>query len=316
MINILSADIGGTNSRFAHFTHSQALGLALKDTCWLNTTDARSFPDLLQMLGQARPNMSPEGFDVTCIAIAGPVSRRGTFAAPPFISWDIDLHKAGLKRAVMINDFVAQAYACLSPAGRAAMEILAGEPDVEGAVAVIGGGTGLGMSALIPDGKGGYVAMPSEGGHGAVAFIDPEECALQQCMQAALGPRFITGNDVLTGRGLQMLHRCLTGQALSPQEVSARALQHETPTLVQAARLYGRACRDLALTTLSTGGLFIAGGVVAKNPLLVQHEAFAQEFHDSPKHSSILRRIPVKLITDEQSGLWGAAQRGLMELGH
>jgi glucokinase len=73
-------------------------------------------------------------------------------------------------------------------------------------------------------------------------------------------------------------------------------------------------CRNYALETLSLGGLYIAGGVAARTPELITHEIFATEFRSSPTMSKILEKIPVFLITNEESGLWGAALLGLQTL--
>jgi glucokinase len=73
-------------------------------------------------------------------------------------------------------------------------------------------------------------------------------------------------------------------------------------------------CRNYALETLSLGGLYIAGGVAARNPELIQRTAFRKEFRSSDTLTHILEKIPVFLITDQNSGLWGAAQFGLQKL--
>jgi glucokinase len=312
---ILAADIGGTNSRFAHFRLREGR-LSLEGKKWLETGRADSLGGLFAMLRESGFSLLPERADVTVLAVAGPV-ERGVSSSPPFIPWGIDLSSArqdyGLTRHVLINDFVAQAYACRSPVGEEARPILPGTPEPESAVAVIGAGTGLGMAALLPDGRGGFAAMPSEGGHGSFPFVSPEECTYMKFLLGELEDQYMTGNVVVSGRGLSLVHKYLTGQDLHPDEVSARF--HECPdTLLWMSRFYGRACRDFALATLARGGVFVAGGVAARVPGILTHGAFASEFRSSPRHARLLRGIPVYLITDEDSGLWGAAYRGKLEL--
>ncbi|MDR1659964.1 MAG: glucokinase, partial [Desulfovibrio sp.] len=125
----------------------------------------------------------------------------------------------------------------------------------------------------------------------------------------------VVGDVTLTGRGLALLHRYLTGENLSPREVSRRALRDDTPTLRWYARLYGRFCRNVVLTTLCTGGLWIAGGIAADNPLVVTGEGFAEEFFALPGFEPLLRSVPVSLMDDKNSGLWGAAYAGFLRLG-
>jgi glucokinase len=316
MTKILAADIGGTNSRFAHFETGEGGVLELRGTCWLGTKESSSFGGLMDNLRRTDFALSPEQADIAVFAVAGPVERGGVYSNPPYIDWDIDISapgEFGLGHAVLVNDFVAQAWAAVSPVGQAAREILGGEADPAGAVAVIGAGTGLGMAALVPDGAGGYSAMPSEGGHQAFPLLTKEECELGRFVTKDTGDAYPTGNTVVSGGGLSRIHEFLTGERLKPGEVADR-LDGFPDTLSWMARLYGRACRDFALATLATGGLYIAGGVAARVPAMVEHEAFGAEFRSSPKMAAVLSRIPVRLITDQESGLWGAAMCGLKML--
>jgi glucokinase len=313
MPDVLAADIGGTNSRFARFRAEEG-GLELVDAVWLSTSAYGSFSELMGGLGASGLSLRAEDADIAALAVAGPV-ERGVYSAPPLIPWDIDLSDAaaefGLRRAVLVNDFVAQAYATQTPVARAARAVLEGRA-VEGAsVAVIGAGTGMGKAALLPDGCGGYVALPSEGGHADFPFEGEWECEYQRFLLRELGEEYATYNHVVSGRGLSLLHLYLTGERLSPDEVAMKAAP---AVLERAARFYGRACRNFALETLALGGLYIAGGVAARNPSVVRHPAFAREFHSSSTHARLLRGVPVYLMADENSGLWGAAYCGLQAL--
>jgi glucokinase len=316
MKNILAADIGGTNSRFAHFRVEEGEPLTLRETKWLGTKDVQSFPELIERLRSSDFPLSPEDADMAVMAVAGPV-ERGTYSNPPLISWDVDLSESGkrfgLEDALLINDFVAQAYACRSPVGERARSMLSGASDPEGAVAVLGAGTGLGKAALVADARGGFVAVPSEGGHTNFPFMGKRERSYEEFLLRETGDAYMTGNVVVSGRGLSLLHQFLTGEALPPDEVTARFTE-DSETLRWAARFYARAARNYALETIATGGVYVAGGVAAKNPRLLTHQAFAEEFRSNPKHARLLERMPVLLITDEQSGLWGAAFLGQLVL--
>ena len=68
------------------------------------------------------------------------------------------------------------------------------------------------------------------------------------------------------------------------------------------------------LTVLARGGLYIAGGLAVRTPELVKSEAFASEFRRSPTMADLLAEVPVHLISDEESGLWGAGQYALQVL--
>lgn len=313
MKRILAADIGGTNGRFASFTYEGGT-LALGEELWLDSAGASSFAELVAGLPDEGP-LAAAGADAVSLAVAGPV-QGGTYCDPPNLPWDVDVRdpaRFGFRRAVMCNDFEAQAYAVPTDALRGAEVVHPGTPR-EGVVAVIGAGTGLGKAALAPDGHGGWVALPTEGGHALFPFEGAREFAFQEFVAARAGRTQVIGDMVLSGSGLAALHAFLTGEEATPERVGA-SLGPGSETLAWFARFYGRACRDLALSLLAVGGVVVTGGVAARNPAIVRHAAFSEEFLRSETHGRLVERIPVRLNVNERSGLWGAAYNGLKLLG-
>lgn len=312
MRHILAADIGGTNSRFGHFQDDDQDGLALLQTCWLATNSVRSFGELLRQLPADGFSLTADQADAMVIAVAGPL-EHGMSAAPPYIPWDIDLAAPDLRKmapnAKLINDFVAQAYACVSPVGCTAVQILSGEPEIDGVIGVLGGGTALGKALLVPGAEAEFQAWPSEGGHALFPFCTEQEMRFHEFYRERGGFSEITGNLVISGRGMRFVHWFLTGDDLEPPEVAAR-LTMESETLAWLARFHGRACRGFALEILARGGLFIAGGVAGRNPQILGHEQFRAEFLHSATMGHVLENIPVHLLDDQDSGLWGAAFHG------
>lgn len=315
MLTILAADIGATNSRFASFEGNDTASLRLLNSAWLPTGEVASFGELLERLHAGDLGLSPHEADLICLAAAGPV-QRGTYCQPPHIAWDIDLKRDLDARApsLLINDFVAQAWACLSPAASAAEPVLPGKAELQAAMAVIGAGSNLGHAALAPDGQGGWVPVASEAGHAAFAFSGREEAAYQAFLGKERGDPYPIGDTVVSGKGLSLVHHFLTGQKLEPLQVGA-ALDKHPDTLQWMARFYGRACRQWALQVVALGGVYIAGGLAANLPALVRHPAFAREFRLADRTNRIVQDIPVSLITDKNSGLWGAATAALERLG-
>ena len=305
--HILAADIGGTHSRFGHFTLSASGALELENTVWARTNDAESFLALLDGLPEAGFDLAPGDTDAAVFAVPGAVvGRRISFAN---IAWDLDLDRVeqayGLSRAACINDFLAQAHGCALLAEEAEV-VLPGTMDPHRIQAVIGAGTGFGHALLVPLEGGSHLALPSEGGHAAVSFFGEEEHAYADFLCRRTGENYVRGDTVLSGSGLASLHRFLTGEERSPAEVGA-LLTAKSRTTELFARFYGRAVRDYALTTLAVGGVYISGGVAAKNPLVVTHPAFAREFYDSPPLGGLLQGIAVRLVRNPQTGLIGAA---------
>jgi len=312
---ILAADIGATNARFAVFEHGPA-GLVMGPSMWLDSAGAGSLAELLGALRRADPPMDPGRADMVALAVPGPV-RGGVLCDPPNLSWGIDVSDPGalgLHRVVLLNDFEAQAWATLTGVMADALPVLGGAAHPEGTLAVLGPGTGMGHAALVPDGRGGHVALASEGGHALFPFQGEEEFALQRFLLARTGRSQVIGDMVVTGSGLAGVHAFLSGEDLTPAQVGARLGDHPR-TLRWAARFLGRGCRNHVLQTAARGGLVVCGGVAARNPALVTDPAFAAEFLASDTHAALLAAVPVRLNTRQDSGLWGAAFFGARALG-
>ena len=322
MRHILTADIGGTNSRFAAFEADSKGHLTMRQSCWLRTDKADSFNHLIDQLRREDFELPPEKADITVLAVAGPVSE-GVYSNPPNIKWDVDVsgqgrksgfnRKSAFKRCELINDFAAQAYACRSPVIDGAQQIVTGKIDPKASLVVIGAGTGLGQAALIYNGCGKWLAVPSEGGHAGFPFESEDERDYEAFLRQLTGDPYIEAETVVSGRGLSNLHHFLTGRRLEPSQV-AEELSESAPTVVWMNRFYGRVCRNYALQLLAYGGVYIAGGVAAKLPQLVTGAEFETSFRRSPTMAGVLQKIPVFLNANEESGLWGAAFYGQQQL--
>ncbi|WP_320008775.1 glucokinase [Maridesulfovibrio sp.] len=315
---VLAIDIGGTNSRFAAFKTGPCHQLVMKETVWFSSVEAQSFDHLMDMLAASDFPYSPSDFDVTVIAVAGPVLGGG-YCDITNVNWDVDFRggyeKYGFRSAVLINDFAAQAYACRTPAVDGCRVIHAAEVSPTGTVGVVGAGTGLGHCALVPVpvSELGYVPVPSEAGHISFPCQTPEELDFCRFVMDKRNLSYCCGDEVLTGRGLNILHLYLTGEDLEPREVAAK-MKQGNETLEWYSRFLARCCRNYAISVCATGGLYIAGGIVAKNPFVVEHPVFMDEFLDSSSMGDYLKQVPVFLNDNQESGLYGAGLRGVLHV--
>ena len=346
MRTILAADIGATNCRFALFqtnghTPDEPLLTLLRET-WLAGKDYQEFRDVLQKLratpenGGAGPFLPDSGKmpDMAVLAPAGPV--EGTSCRISNLPWIIRIEdvrdRLGIADVRLINDFAAQAYACLMPENVDAVPILPGLSVPDAPVAVAGAGTGFGQALIIrgrrpppsrtgagteprcPDLPGLMRAeiLPGEGGHCDFPFAGKEEQAFADFVRHSAGIDRIIGDAIVSGSGLAHIFAYLTGERLPPEEVTARLPSHPR-VLEWYARFYGRACRNYVLATLALGGLYITGGMALRVPVL-PHPAFAAEFHHSATQERLLRNIPVFHVRRPEAGLWGAALYGLLRL--
>lgn len=338
-MRILAADIGGTHSRFGLF-EADAAG-SLRALAWGRVSSAGpDFPAVLDALAAAHPELTPDKADMVSLAVAGPVDASGR-VQPANLPYAVEAghvrRRAGTPDVpvLLINDFEAQALACLTPvmdealplngedapgAGARSADPATGHgflfprPGLDAPCAVIGAGTGLGMALLIPGpvAPGGARVLPSEGGHAVFPFVDEEEAAFGRFVAARQGVSSARGDDVVTGPGLALLHEYLTGEVLSPAELAAAPGFAASDTCRLFARFYGRICRNVALIALARSGLVITGGLAARCPALIRHPAFRVEFLDAPgQFRALLAAVPLWHNADQRGGLWGAALAGI-----
>jgi glucokinase len=313
---ILAADIGGTNARFAAFETDETGSPMMIESVWLETGAAESLMDLLDQLPGAGFHVDISNAKAAVLAAPGPV-QDGSRVRMANVSWELDITPMRKRfpelKSFLINDFVAQAYGCHTRAVDSAEIIQPGKTEYPAVMAVIGAGTGLGHCAVAPDNKGGLVALPSEAGHAAFPFFGDQETDYLNFLLAETGKPYAYGDLVVSGRGLALVHQFLTNENLTPAETADR-IDETSETTAWFSRFYARACRNYALTVLPLAGLFVSGGVASQNPHLVQNEYFKKEFVDSPNYLDLLKRIPIRLNMNQQTGLYGAALYGAMAL--
>lgn len=325
MTHIFAVDIGGTHARFARFSVTDGV-LQLEAVVWDKSSGLSVVDDLLLTL-RHHLGVEPGPGDTLAVALAGPV--HGLTGHLTNGSLHVDLAdmalRYGLRHCVLLNDFAAEAYATLTTVGGQARLVCGSEHgEKAGTRAVLGAGTGLGAASLIRLGNGSsapqnsqasWCAVPSETGHGQFPFVGQKEFQYRTWLEAELGREYISAEDVLCGNGLVRLHRFLTGQQRDAAAVAQEALVQESPTLCWYARFLGRFCRTWICTTLCTGGLWITGGIAARNPLIVTHPAFAAEVGRSNILSEVVDRVPIRLTVTTESGLWGAACAAVLQDG-
>lgn len=340
---ILSVDIGGTNCRLAAFSLNQGR-LYLDQKIWLKTADLTTTADFLQACQDFIPH--PKAM---VVAVAGPIQATGAKVTNAALELDLISLQTHFPQVQIINDFVAQAWAVLTQPGQQAGLIKAGaaaqsnaqnaEQDLKGHLThanlgILGAGTGLGAASLYSR-QGQWQAIASELGHTLFPFIGSEELELQKFCRAKLETWQINYDDILTGRGLSLVHEFLSGQILTAAEIGDNFLSQassslscgsnpnsssasrpslnpnsgsaSSPTLDWFARFYARVCRTWIMNTLCTDGLYLAGGIAAKNPDLVQCASFREELMASKTNGQLISQTPIWLMTNPDSGLWGAA---------
>ena len=215
---ILAADIGGTNARFAAVEMDVRGHPVCGPVFHLKTASgADSFNDFWQQFIESAPDSltQTDAFDAISLAVAGSV--QGHSATLTNIPWNIapgDTRQ--FKHLFLLNDFLAQAYACTDRHVITSMRVVRpGKNDVTGPVAIVGAGTGLGHAAIHSLAGKGVVrrlVSGSESGHGSFSFQGEEEKRIEHHLLKVTGKSWLSNDDVVSGSGAVLLHEVLTGQ--------------------------------------------------------------------------------------------------------
>jgi len=215
----LVADVGGTHARFAVAAPG---GDKLSHDLELSTPD---YPDLAAAVADYLARAKPGRVTQAAVAIANPIT--GDRLKMTNGKWEFSVRetrkKLGLERLILLNDFAALALAVpVLPASALRKVGHEGKKAPEAPIALIGPGTGLGVSALIPDGGPG-IPVAGEGGHVTAGATNARE----EAILAFLRQRYehVSAERLLSGPGLEAIHRVLAGERLAAAAITARTVR-------------------------------------------------------------------------------------------
>ena len=307
----LIADIGGTNARFALVgADGEPIGtrvLACAGYPGLAVA-ARAYLDL------QRPDPAP---DRAAVAVASPVA--GDRVSMTNRNWSFSISELqaalGLNQIFVVNDFTAQALA-VPRLGAGDTHQIGGGTAIAGApIAVLGPGTGLGVSALVEAPGGERIALATEGGHATLAPANERERSVVAALEARFG--HVSIERAVSGPGLANLAVAiaeidgLERAEPEPDEVTARALADLDQVAVEALTMFcamlGGAAGNLALTLGAHGGVYIGGGIVGRLGGFLETSPFRARFEDKGRFRGYLSVIPTRVITAETPGFRGLA---------
>ena len=306
----LIGDIGGTNARFAI-----AQGGKYNQFKHVGTDQYPSLLDALSDYLKALPADKRSGL-VGVLDVAGPVLGDRITMTNKAWSFSVNELKQGLGLAslTVVNDFAATARAIPYLPRKDIFTVGPELPGTKGNIAVIGPGTGLGMSALIPNGSD-WVLVAGEGGHATLAASTPEEFAIVERLRKRWS--HVSEERVLSGAGLVNLYEALCEidgkepRMLSPADVTRHALDKTDEACVRAFALFcgflGSVAGDLALMVSAFGGVYIAGGILLRFKDAFAASTFRERFESKGRFSSMLAKMPTRLILEESPALIGLA---------
>lgn len=289
---ILAGDIGGTNTRLRVVDER---GKTLVDERY-ESEAWPTFDDLLRdFLGRTGASV-----DAACFAVAGPVWEGR--AEITNLHWSIDAGALPVPRASLINDFQAAALGVTQLDDEDLISLHRGTRDRTQPMAVLGAGTGLG-EALIVNGE----AVTTEGGHGDFAPQDEEQTRLFLYLHERYG--HVSWERVVSGMGLVNIFTFLGGEELDPAQIAALAEEGDPRarhTFEIFVDTYGAEAGNMALRVLARGGVFLAGGIAAKNIPWFTDGRFVEAFLRKGRFRGLMETIPCDLIVREDVGLLGA----------
>ena len=276
-----------------------------------------------------------------CFAVAGPISNNN--AEIINLSWNISgdelKKKFKFKICELVNDFAVQIYGIPFLKKSQYSAIQNGDRSVgvnKDLHAIVGAGTGLGIAKGIIS-ENTIKVLASEGGHVEYSPKSDLEWELKIWLKNSLNVERVSCERIVSGTGLSRIAQW----RLSKSDASNHPLQKyfkeikisdalrkelpekicnlvkkNDPLMIEVERLwlsaYASLLGDVALQELCFGGLWISGGTAPKHFKNFKSDLFMKQFFDKGRLKDILKTIPMKVILDEEFGLFSAACRAKM----
>lgn len=344
MTTLLAGDIGGTKTILRLVKAKSGPTGSLKlETLYHDRFVSAEFPDLVPMVKQflVGANAELESAPVpecACFAIAGPVVNNTSRLTN--LSWFLEAdrlqHQLDMSQVSLINDFEAIGYGVLGLEADDICTLQVGNPQADAPIAIIGAGTGLGQGFSIPHSSQHWI-FPSEGGHADFAPRSALEFQLLQYLLEKHDIQRVSVERVVSGQGIVSIYQflrdrqCLeesptvgeqirqwereigkSEKSVDPGAVISKAALEEDDhlckqTIEMFVEAYGAEAGNLALKLLPFGGLYVAGGIAAKNLPFMNSGSFIHAFLNKGRMSELLEKVPVHVVLNSQVGLIGAA---------
>lgn len=308
----LIADIGGTNARFA--LHSAG---AIRDELVLACADyadiVAAVEDYFTRAGieaTARPREA--AFAIACPVI-GDVIRMTNYV------WEFSAsavrRRLGFDRFIVLNDFTALAMAIPHLPRHELVQVGGGSAQAHAPIALIGPGTGLGVSGLIHH-AGYWLPLQGEGGHVTLAPADEREIAILQLLWRQYP--HVSAERLLSGPGLVAIYQSLCKlqdlpvEPLSPPEITQYGLDGSSAPCTEALDVFcamlGTVAADVVLTLGALGGVYIGGGIVPRLLDFFSRSRFRARFEAKGRYAEYLASIPSWVIMTEKPALIGVSR--------
>lgn len=314
MSHALIADLGGTNARFALVPIHQYEPLEVR------VLPCENYDNFFDAAADYIENcsISMDKIDAVVLAIAGPVNQPVIqFSNNPwkFTRAEVQSYFGDNKAVALLNDFDAVGH-CLEILKPEDMVVIGDNSTVDpkGACWVVGAGTGLGISCVVPQDNGPNIVLPGEGGHVDLSACNNVEDDILKFLRTR--HRRVSAERVLSGMGLENIYEALAlregveKRLTAPEIGEALKLGNDpiaTAALEQFFVFLGRVIGDLVLSVESRGGVYIAGGIVPRYLKDILKSGFRDAMQDKGRMKEFVSPIPTFVVMSEYPGLMGCA---------
>lgn len=306
----LVADIGGTNARFALLAADGSLHEAQTLRCAEHADPVAAVEHYLASPGRPRPR---EAALALATAITGDQVKMTNHV------WSFSLEatrqQLGLERLIAVNDFTALALALPGLDNTMVSKVGPGEPRADRPIALLGPGTGLGVSGLIPAGDV-WVPLEGEGGHVTFSPADEQQVEILRIIRRERP--HVSAEALLCGSGLVRLYQAICKlesveeKAYTPADITERGLAGSDTLCQQVLHTFcamlGTVAGNLALTLGAQGGVYIGGGIIPRLGAFFHTSPFRQQFEHKGRFSGYLATVPSYVITVTNPAFLGLAR--------
>lgn len=305
----LLADIGGTNARFA-------LETGPGEISQIHVYPCADYPGVEDVLKTYLRDTKIGHVNHAALAIANPVD--GDQVSMTNHNWTFSIEATrralGLDTLLVVNDFTALAMALPGLTDAQRVQVGGGTRRPNSVIGLLGPGTGLGVSGLIPSDDR-WIALGSEGGHASFAPADEREDLVLRYARKKWS--HVSFERVAAGPGIELIYRALAARdkkrvaaSTDPAEIVNRASQGD-PLAAEALDCFcgilGTFAGNIAVTLGALGGIYIGGGVVQKLGERFMHSSFRQRFEAKGRFEAYLANVPTYIITAEYPAFLGVS---------
>jgi glucokinase len=307
----LVADIGGTNARFA------LLAAGSEHPESPQTLACASFPDLAAAAAQYLATQGNPPVTEAAVAVATPITGDRIKLTNNHWVFSVDQTRQALslERLVLVNDFTALALSLPMLAEDEIRQVGGGRAVAGTAIALLGAGTGLGVSGLVPTGSG-WIPIQGEGGHTAFSPMTPREVDVLEVLWRQFDhvstERLASGPGLVALRGALAAVDGVTLNPLTPEAIARSGTAGTDPRCTEALEMFcgilGTAAANLCVTLGARAGVYIGGGIVPNLGPWFDRSVFRARFEQKGRFHGYVAAVPTFVITARDPALRGAAR--------